>query len=63
LIFLPVIQMRFHFWPLLIGALVLIWGIVTMAGELLNIHLPVSWWAVVAVIIGVWILSHAFRKT
>ena len=54
--------MRVHFWPLLIGVLVLIWGIVTLLGELFNIHLPVSWWALVAIIIGIWILSHAVRK-
>jgi len=54
--------LRVHFWPLLIGVLVLIWGIVTLLGELLNIHLPVSWWALVAIIIGVWILSHAVRR-
>lgn len=54
--------MRFHFWPLLIGALVLIWGMVTLLGELFHINLPISWWALVAIIIGVWILSHAVRR-
>jgi hypothetical protein len=54
--------MRFHFWPLLIGALVLIWGVVTLVSELFKIQLPISWWALVAIIIGIWILSHAMRK-
>ncbi|MGD0176754.1 MAG: hypothetical protein ABSC50_08035 [Candidatus Bathyarchaeia archaeon] len=56
------IRMRIHFWPLLIGALVLIWGITTLATEVLGIKIPISWWAVVAVIVGLWILSHAIRK-
>lgn len=59
---LHVIQMRVHFWPLLIGALVLIWGIITLAGQILGIEFDISWWAIVAIIIGVWILSHAIRK-
>jgi len=56
------IQMRVHFWPLLIGALVLIWVIATLASQVLGIKLPISWWAVVAIIIGLWILSHAIRR-
>jgi hypothetical protein len=55
--------MRFHFWPLLIGALVLIWGVVTLVGQLLGIKFEIYWWAVVAIIIGLWILSHAIRRT
>lgn len=58
-----VVEMRFHFWPLLVGALVLIWGIVTLLGEVFNIHLPVSWWAIVAIIVGIWILSRAVRSS
>jgi hypothetical protein len=54
--------MRFHFWPLLIGALVLIWGVVTIAGQVLGIKFDISWWAVIAIIIGLWILSHAIRR-
>lgn len=46
----------------MIGILVLIWGIVTLAGKVLGITFDISWWAVVAIIIGVWILSHAVRK-
>jgi glycosyltransferase involved in cell wall biosynthesis len=57
-----VVEMRFHFWPLLIGALVLVWGLVTLFSQLLGITLPISWWAIVAIIIGVWILSHAIRR-
>lgn len=54
--------MRFHFWPLLIGVLVLTWGIATLAGQVLGIKFDISWWAIVAIIIGLYILSHAVRK-
>jgi hypothetical protein len=54
--------MRVHFWPLLIGVLVLVWGIATLAGQVLDIKFDISWWAVIAVIIGLYILSHAIRK-
>jgi hypothetical protein len=55
--------MRFSFWPLLIGALVLTWGIVTLVTQALGIDLPISWWAIVAIIVGVWILSRAAHRT
>lgn len=55
------VQMRIHFWPLLIGALILIWGIATLATQVLGIRIPISWWAIVAIIVGLWILSHAIR--
>jgi len=54
--------MRVSFWPLLIGALVLVWGVATIVGQLLGIKFDVSWWAIVAIIIGLWILSHAVRR-
>jgi len=54
--------MRVHFWPLLIGGLVLVWGLATIVGQLLGIRFDVSWWAVIAVIIGLWILSRAIHK-
>jgi hypothetical protein len=54
--------MRVHFWPLLIGVLVLVWGIVTLAGQVWGMKFDISWWAVIAVIIGLYILSHAIRK-
>jgi len=54
--------MRIQFWPLLIGALVLIWGIVTIVGQIWGIKFQISWWAVLAVILGLWILSHAIKK-
>ena len=57
------IEMRFHFWPLLIGILVLIWGIVTLATQFLGIKFPISWWAIVAIVVGIWILSRAFHRT
>jgi hypothetical protein len=54
--------MRFHFWPLLIGVLVLIWGIATLAGQVFGIKFDISWWAVIAIIIGLWMLSHAVHR-
>jgi len=54
--------LKIHFWPLLIGCLVLLWGIVTIAGELFGYEFTISWWAIIAVIIGIWILSHAIRR-
>jgi hypothetical protein len=54
--------MRFHFWPLLIGVLVLIWGILTLAGQFLGIKFDISWWAIIAIVFGIWILSRAVRK-
>jgi hypothetical protein len=56
------IRMQIHFWPLLIGALILIWGITTLVAQALGITIPISWWAVVAIIAGLWILSHAIRR-
>ncbi|MGA2459819.1 MAG: hypothetical protein ABSF82_00125 [Candidatus Bathyarchaeia archaeon] len=54
--------MRFHFWPLLIGVLILIWGVATLAGQVFGVKFDISWWAVIAVIIGLYILSHAMRR-
>lgn len=54
--------MRFHFWPLLIGVLILIWGAATLAGQVLGIKFDISWWAVIAIIVGLYMLSHAMRK-
>jgi hypothetical protein len=56
------IGLKVHFWPLLIGALVLVWGIATIAGQILGIRFDISWWALIAVIFGLWILSHAIRR-
>ncbi len=56
------IYLRIHFWPLLIGALVLVWGIATITGQILGIRFDISWWAIIAVIIGLWILSHAIHS-
>jgi len=60
---LQMTQMRVHFWPLLIGVLVLVWGIVTIVGQIWGIKFQISWRAVLAVILGLWILSHAIKKT
>jgi len=54
--------MKINFWPLLIGVLVVIWGVATIAGQVLGIKLDISWWAIVAIIIGLWILSHAVHR-
>jgi uncharacterized membrane protein len=54
--------LKVHFWPLLIGALVLVWGIATITGQILGISFDISWWAIIAVILGLWILSHAIHR-
>jgi len=54
--------MKLSFWSFLIGVLVLIWGVATLLGEMLGIKFDISWWGIVAIIIGLWILSHAVRK-
>ena len=54
--------MRVRFWPLLIGVLVIIWGVATIAAEILHIRLEISWWAIMAIILGLWILTHSFQR-
>jgi len=55
--------MQVHFWPLLIGVLIVVWGVVTIVGQLLGINFQISWWAVLAIILGLWVLSHAIKRT
>jgi hypothetical protein len=53
---------RFRFWPFLFGVLVLVWGTATLVSRLLGIAIDISWWAVFAIVVGVWFLTYAIRK-
>lgn len=54
--------MRISFWALLIGGLLLIFGIVGVANELFQMNINIPWWPIVALILAIWILSNAFKK-
>jgi hypothetical protein len=55
-------NLKVSFWPLLIGLLLLIFGIAGLAKELGGIEINVPWWPIIALIIAIWILSHAFKR-
>jgi len=54
--------MKLSFWPLLIGALAIIWGAAKLARYVLGISFPsivnVYVWSTVAIIIGFWFISR-----
>ena len=54
--------MKLSFWPLLIGALAIIWGAAKLARYVLGINFPsminVYVWSTVAIIIGFWFISR-----
>jgi len=54
--------MKLSFWPLLIGALAIIWGGAKLARYVLGINFPsiinVYVWSTVAIIIGFWVISR-----
>jgi hypothetical protein len=54
--------MKLFFWPLLIGALAIIWGAAKLARYVLGINLPsmidVYVWSTVAIVIGFWFISR-----
>ena len=55
--------MELRFWPLLIGALAIIWGAAKLARYVLGINFPqpvtdVYVWSTVAIIIGFWFISR-----
>lgn len=52
----------FRFWPFLFGAFVFVWGAVTLVTRLLAIAIGVSWWALFAIVVGVWLLAFSTRK-
>jgi len=59
--------MGLRFWPLLIGALAIIWGVAKLARYVLGINFPsianVYVWSTVAIIIGFWFGSRGMRET
>ena len=54
--------MKLSFWPLLIGALAIIWGAAKLARYVLGISFPsivnVYVWSTVAIVIGFWFISR-----
>lgn len=58
--------MRLSFWPLLIGALAIIWGAAKLARYVLGISFPsiinVYVWSTVAIVIGFWFISRGTRE-
>ena len=54
--------MKLSFWPLLVGALAIIWGAAKLARYVLGINFPsivnVYVWSTVAIIIGFWFISR-----
>jgi hypothetical protein len=52
----------FRFWPFLFGVFVLVWGAVTLVIRLLMIAIDVSWWALFAIVVGVWLVAFSLRK-
>lgn len=54
--------MKIHFWAFLIGILLLIFGAVGIANEVFQMNIDVPWWPIIGILIGVWILSRAFRE-
>ena len=55
--------MRISFWAFLIGTLLLIFGIVGVANELFHMDINIPWWPILALLLAVWILSHAFKES
>ena len=58
--------MGLRFWPLLIGALAIVWGAAKLARYVLGITFPqpvtdVYVWSTVAIIIGFWFISRGMR--
>lgn len=53
---------EFRFWPFLFGVLVFVWGSATLVSRLLGVVIDVSWWAIFAIVVGIWLLAFAVRK-
>jgi phosphate/sulfate permease len=54
--------MKISFWAFLIGALLLIFGVVGIANELYGMNINIPWWPIIALILAIWFLSRAFKK-
>ncbi len=54
--------MRVSFWPLLLGVLLLVFGVVGVANDIFKLRIAIPWTPMIAVIIGIWILTHAFKR-
>jgi len=53
---------RFKLWPFVFGVLVLVWGTTTLVSRLVGVVIDVSWWALFAIVVGIWLLAFAIRK-
>jgi len=56
------IATKIHFWALLIGGLILIFGLVGIANEIGGFNIDVPWVSVIVILMGIWVLSKAFEK-
>jgi len=56
------IKVRIHFWPLLIGGLILIFGLVGIANEVGGLSIDVPWISIIVILTGIWVLSKAFER-
>jgi len=54
--------MKVHFWALLIGGLILIFGLIGIANEIGGYNIDVPWVPVIVILVGIWVLSKAFEK-
>jgi hypothetical protein len=58
--------MKLSFWPLLIGALAIIWGAAKLARYVLGINFPsiinVYVWSTVAIVVGFWFISRGTQE-
>ena len=54
--------MRIHFWPLLIGGLILIFGLVGIANEVGGLSIDVPWISIIVILTGIWVLSKTFER-
>jgi hypothetical protein len=51
------------FRPRFIAAAVVVWGVVTLVGELLGVKFNIYWFAILSVLLGLWVLSHPKLRT
>lgn len=54
--------MRVHFWSLLVGGLILIFGLVGIANEAGGFNIDVPWISIIVILVGIWVLSKAFER-
>jgi hypothetical protein len=55
-------RLRVSFWALLIGSLLLVFGITSLANDVFHMNINIPWFPLILIIIAIWILSHALKK-